>query len=235
MTEVSAKFIDEAEAPTDAVVALRQRWENVMGDRAQLKNRDNKNPQHPDVLEDKRLHDIQLDIEKSIANTPTHTAAGIAAKLQQLQRDDEGFDGMSSWRPVAFRTALAALGRGGMPTIEDPVLALKREWETRWQQYERESDSPDEIMWPLHDALNETAYEIFQTPATTLAGIAFKLVLWARQHITRGTQESADWSRPPVTDYPRDLDHLPVVSALHDLERMACTTTGADTPPTEDD
>ncbi len=105
--------------------------------------------------------------------------------------------------------------------IEDPVLALKQEWEARWERYASETDKSDEATDPLHDALNETAYEIFQTPATTPAGIAFKLVLWARQHITRGTQESADWSRPPVTAYPHDLDELPVVSALHDLERLA--------------
>ena len=55
-----------------------------------------------------------------------------------------------------------------------------------------ETDDSDEATDPLHDALNETAYKIFQTPATTPAGIAVKLVLWARQQVTRGTQESAD-------------------------------------------
>ena len=74
---------------------------------------------------------------------------------------------------------------------------------------------------PLFDALSKTAYEIFQTPATTIEGIAFKLVLWARQHVEGGYEGNTGWSRPPVTAYPHDLDHLPVVSALHDLERLA--------------
>jgi hypothetical protein len=117
--------------------------------------------------------------------------------------------------------------------IEDPVLALKREWEARWERYASETDKSDKATDPLHDALNETAYEIFQTPATTPAGIAFKLVLWAHQHIDHD-DEGTDWSRPPVTAYSRDLDHLPVVSALHDLERMVHATPVADTPPTED-
>ena len=104
---------------------------------------------------------------------------------------------------------------------EDPVMALKREWETRWNQYASETDQSDEAQDPLFDRLSETAYQIFQTPALTLEGVAFKLVLWARQHVEGGYEGTDGWSRPPVESYPRDLDHLPVVSALHDLERLA--------------
>jgi hypothetical protein len=103
----------------DPVVLLRRQWKNVMAERDQLKNRDGDNPKHPDVLEDERLHDVQLDIEDSIADTPTHTAVGIAVKLRQLQRDDEVFDGMSSWRPAAFRMALEALGRNTATIVLD--------------------------------------------------------------------------------------------------------------------
>ena len=93
--------------PEDPVVLLRQQWENLRAERDQLKNRDEKD--HPDVIEDERLRSEEREIEESIANTPVHTAAGIAVKLQQIERDDEVFDGMSSWRPAAFRTALEAL------------------------------------------------------------------------------------------------------------------------------
>ena len=95
----------------DAVILFEQRWNKIEAERTQLKNRDDGGPKHPDVIEDERLHDIQLGIKESIANTPTHTAAGVAVKLKQLQRDDEDFDGMSSWRPATFRTVLEALGR----------------------------------------------------------------------------------------------------------------------------
>ena len=93
----------------DAAVLLEQRWNEIEAERTQLKNRDDGGPKHPDVIEDERLHDIQLGIKESIAATPTHTAAGVAVKLKQLQRDDEEFDGMSNWRPAAFSTAIEAL------------------------------------------------------------------------------------------------------------------------------
>ena len=108
------------------------------------------------------------------------------------------------------------------PETDDPVLVLKREWDARWERYESETDDSDEANDPLHDALRETEYEIFQTPATTLAGIAVKLILWARLHVDRGNKGAGDWSRIPVSAYTSlDLDHLPVISALHDLERLA--------------
>ncbi len=128
MAEVSAKFVDEAKAaapePEDAVVVLRQRWEKVRGERAELKNRDDKNPEHPDVLEDERLHDVQVDIEESIASTPTHTAAGVVAKLLQLQRNETEFDGDASWRPAAFSTALEALSRTPPSGQDKSFIAL---------------------------------------------------------------------------------------------------------------
>ncbi len=57
---------------------------------------------------------------------------------------------------------------------EDPVLALKRDWDARWQRYVSETDESDEVVDPLHARMNETTYEIFQTPATTLAGVAVR-------------------------------------------------------------
>ncbi len=78
-------------------------------ERDQLKSGDD-DPKHPDMIEDERLFHAQIDIEDSIADTPTHTAAGVAAKLLQLQRNETEFDGDAPWRPAAFRTALEALG-----------------------------------------------------------------------------------------------------------------------------
>ncbi len=80
-----------------------------MAERAQLKGRDSDDPKHPDVLEDERLHDVQLSIEDSIADTPTYTAAGVAVKLRQIERNETVFDGDAPWRPTAFRTVQEAL------------------------------------------------------------------------------------------------------------------------------
>ncbi len=219
----------------DAVVVLRQRWENVRVERAraQLEIRDDNNPKDPGLIEDERLFKVQIDIEDSIASTPTHTAAGIVAKLLQLQRNETEFDGDAPWRPAAFRTALDALGRNTLPAIEDPVLALKREWDARWERYKDEENRGDEeIIGPLHDRLNEAEFAIHRTPATTPAGIALKLKMWTRNHCPGIV--SYDWWKAPLDEFDDDLDELPVLSALHDLERMARTTTVAETPPAED-
>ena len=74
----------------------------------------------------------------------------------------------------------------------------------------------------LLDALGETSFEILKTPATTPAGIAVKLVIWARYHIREGHKFEDDLARFPVSDYTSlDLTDLPIISALHDLERLA--------------
>ncbi len=57
---------------------------------------------------------------------------------------------------------------------EDPVLALKREWDARWERYKSETDESDEVMDPLHDRLIDAEYAIYLTPATSLAGVVIK-------------------------------------------------------------
>lgn len=212
--------------PEDAVVALRQHWENVRAERDQLEIRDDNDPNDPGLQEDERLYGVQSSIEDAIAATPTHTAAGVAAKLLQLQRDDTEFDGNAPWRPAAFRTALKALGRGTMPAIEDPILALKREWEARYELLDEhrsgdDDDDSDEARQPFYDRLAETEVQILRTRATTPAGIAVKLILWARQHCTADELSGLSWNRKSIEGDPHDLDRLPVMSALLDLERMS--------------
>ena len=38
-----------------------------------------------------------------------------------------------------------ALGRGAVPAVEDPVLALKREWEARYRLLDEQRDTGDAI------------------------------------------------------------------------------------------
>ncbi len=122
--------------------------------------------------------------------------------------------------PLAIKAAGVKAALAGAD--EDPVLALKREWEARWERYGIDPGDDEDVVDRLLDALAETSFEIFQTPATTPAGIAVKLVIWARYHIHEGHNFDDDLSRFPVSDYTSlDLDHLPIISALHDLERLA--------------
>ena len=133
--------------------------------------------------------------------------------------------------PLAMQAAGVQAALAGDPAIilpVDPVLLLKRQWDARWAPYASETNEDEDVIDALHDRLSETAFQIFQTPAATIEGVTFKLVLWARQHVFQryavdgDWAESDNWSRLPVTAYRSlDLDHLPVVSALHDLERMA--------------
>ena len=175
--------------------------------------------------------DAIVATEIRMVEVPAHTVAGVLFKLRTvgIEIADDGTvrNGVLDEASLDSeqRLTLSALGDlerlvGEISAIEDPVIVLKREWQARWERYESETDESEEVTDPLHDRVNETAYEIFQTPATTPAGIAFKLVLWARQHIGHGAF-GAGWSKPPVSAYNSlDLDNLPVVSALHDLERL---------------
>ena len=231
MAEVSPKFVGEAEAATTEEVAAHDLMLVLRAERQGLTAELAATPEGEDAALWPRLEDV----EKRILTAKPQTLLGALAQLEVLaSMADEGVPdfaeeiiaGMNKEIPARIEGLTAGL-------VEDPVLVLKREWEARWQRFESETSESDEVMEPLNDRMNETAYEIFQTPATTLAGVAFKLVLWAHQHIGHDAS-GAGWSKPPVESFPQDLDHLPVVSALHDLERMARTTTVAETPPAKD-
>ena len=114
--------------------------------------------------------------------------------------------------------ATAAAPPSSASVSEDPVLALKREWDTRWERYESETDRSDEVIDPLHAWLNEAEFAIHRTPATTPAGIALKLKMWTRNHCPGIV--SYDWWKAPLDEFDDDLDELPILSALHDLERL---------------
>ncbi len=107
---------------------------------------------------------------------------------------------------------------------EDPVLALKRDWDARWQRYESETDESDEVMDPLHDQLTDAEYAIHLIPATTLAGVAVKLWLWTRTKTPEANTEP-EWWKAPLSEMSERgqgwLEFLPIASALQDLERLA--------------
>ncbi len=77
-------------------------------------------------------------------------------------------------------------------------------------------------MDPLHDRLMEAELAIYRTPATSPAGVAIKLWLWTRTFPPSWeTPAGQDWWEAPVADMPDVLDHMPIASALQDLERLA--------------
>ena len=62
--------------------------------------------------------------------------------------------------------------------IEDPVLALKREWETRWERYASETDDSDEVTNALNDRVNEPCRDCRRLFCLSHATIASSLI-WA--------------------------------------------------------
>ena len=212
----------------------RRRWDEIMELNHQVDTaRKVRGDAGPERREIKRLLADNENACATILSTPAHTVAGVFAKIRHHYSDAEiaafGKDDEPDALPgnVAAsvygdleRLAREAAPIGEVSAIYDPVLVLKREWLARWERIQKEPDESDEARDPLYERLSETEYEVFQTPATTLAGVAFKLVLWARPHIGYDAS-GAGWSKTPAETYPRDLDELPVVSALHDLERLA--------------
>ena len=62
----------------------------------------------------------------------------------------------------------------------EPLLEMERQWIARRDHYRTCPDESDEARDPLLDCLIEMEVEIHRTPATTPAGIAVKLRMWAQ-------------------------------------------------------
>ncbi len=170
----------------------------------------------------------------AVFDTPAHSLYGAVEKLKILRMalgdfpGDDSADGdleaYQTTRPDKglswFELVIADLERlASVPTPEDPVLVLKRDWDARDQRLRDEPDDSDEVRDPLVNARTEVEYAIHRTPATTLEGVALKLWLWTRI-MTPGLGSRVDWWKAPVADM-HGLDHMPVASALQDLERMS--------------
>ncbi len=100
----------------------------------------------------------------------------------------------------------------------EPLLEMEREW-IAWRDHCRAyPDDSDEARDPLFDRLIEMEVQMHRTPATTPAGIAVKLRMWARHH---GSDFGEDWWQSSVEDFGSNLDVVPIIGALHDAERLA--------------
>ncbi len=180
---------------------------------------------HAEVARTKAQEDAAFD---RIVEIPAQGLRGIRAKAMALllqheweqTRAGDTTDLNDQVNVGALVSLVADLERlAGTPPAEDPVLALKREWDTRDQRLRELPDDTDEVRDPLANARTEVEYAIHRTPATTLAGIALKLWLWTRI-ATPELGSRVDWWKDPIADM-HGFDHMPVASALQDLERMA--------------
>jgi len=195
--------------------------------------------------EQARMSERAMALGNQLWNTPAHTPRGLLLKLDTWLgiKSEVIQEILAGERPVgelcweegpivavmldlkrmeatAFEGATAAQA-APVPiasTIEEPLLEMEREW-FAWRDhcctYPDESDAARD---PLFERLTEMEVEMHRTPATTPAGIAVKLRMWARLH---GHRFNGDWWERSVEDFGWDLDVVPIVAALHDAERLA--------------
>ena len=252
LAEMSPKFIAEAEAAVEtetstdeALAALWEEWQRLW----------EANKKAVEEAQDDKLageiFSTLMTVEKRMEGMPARTVAGALLKLQVVRvwvynERDETFEGEMGMMWRLTLSALADFERLArqrivtMPEVEDPVLALKRKWETRWERYKSmPDDSPDEAMAPHHAALTEAEFAIYRTPATTPEGMAIKLRMWGRNHPDPDRGEN--WCEPPIEDIEGNLDDMPILSVLRDLERLSQETaavasqTAAKTEPSGND
>ncbi len=178
-----------------------------------------------------------------VLETPAQGLRGIRAKAKAMllpheweaakRGDASNLDGQVN--AAALVPLVADLERlAGTILPEDPVLALKRQWDDRDQRLRDEPDDSDAVRDPLYKARTDVEYAIYRTPATTLRGIVLKLWLWTRT-ATPELGSKVDWWKDPIVDM-HGFDYMPVASALQDLERMsggAATRTVAPAAATE--
>ncbi len=116
--------------------------------------------------------------------------------------------------PVAAPLAAIPISQA----TDEPLQEMERQW-LAWRDYCRTyPDESDEARDPLYDRLNEIEFQIHRTPAKSPSGIAVKLRMWGRSH---GYSFPGEWWELSVGDFDGDLDHMPIVSALRDAERLA--------------
>ncbi len=166
-------------------------------------------------LENERQQAECLESLGRVGETPAASVEGFAAKVLVLCEycNDQG-----GWVETLARSAKTDAERLWQFPVtrlaaEDPVLALKREWEARYQLLDEHRDDPDaddsdKAVDPFYDRLRETECQILHTRATTPAGIAVKLVLWARLRSEAGGTSGLDWNGEPIEGKPFDLDYL---------------------------
>ena len=131
-----------------------------------------------------------------MVQTPAQGFRGIAAKVKGMaypheweflrDRNLDDFDDQINTEMLVSlvadveRLSKGAAAIGETSVIEDPILALKREWEARYTALDEQRDTgddSDEARQPFYDRLDETEVQILRTPATTPAGITVKLIL----------------------------------------------------------
>ncbi len=235
-----------ASVPSDPLMALGAQWQAAYDNWYETEPDGATNEEIQAQEENKvELGNIAWGIEDQAAEIPAQSIEGVLVQLRMagshyhlMERDGEewhdkyahltwqAWDGLERLvGAVAPQDArLEVLAVDYYAAYEDPILVLKREWEARYKALDGQRDTgddSDEARQPFFDRLRETEVKILRTQATTPAGIAVKLILWARLHCDADEVSGLSWTRKSIEGEPFDLDRLPVLSALLDLELMS--------------
>ncbi|MCH8113808.1 MAG: hypothetical protein IH905_17955 [Proteobacteria bacterium] len=120
--------------------------------------------------------------------------------------------------PLAMKAAGVKAALAG-PT-DEPLIAMEREWNAHRHSCDNCLDDSDEAREPHFRRLEEMEWNIYQTPARTLQGVATKLRLWSRYYAEfyDRSYEGAWWQG--------DLEGMTYAefgfaNVMRDLERLA--------------
>ena len=117
--------------------------------------------------------------------------------------------------PLAIKAAGVKAALGG-----EPLLAMEREWNAHRHSYNNSVDDSDVALEPHFRRLEEMEWNIYQTPAQTLQGVATKLRLWSRYYACfHDCGYEGDW-------WTGDLEGMEYAefgfaNVMRDLERLA--------------
>ncbi len=130
---------------------------------------------------------------------------------------------MSISRRNALLGATAAVAVVGVPiTVQaaEPLLAMEREWNGHRHAFNNSADDSDAAREPHFRRLEEMEWNIYQTPAQTLQGVATKLRLWSRYYACfHDCCYEGDWWTGGLEGM--DYAEFGFANVMRDLERLA--------------
>ncbi len=119
--------------------------------------------------------------------------------------------------PLAMKAAGVKAALAG--SIDEPLIAMEREWNAHRHLGDDYFDDSDEAREPHFRRMEEMEWNIYQTPARTLQGVATKLRLWSRYYAEfhdssyegawwQGDLEGMTYAEFGFANVMRDLERL---------------------------
>ncbi len=138
-----------------------------------------------------------------------------------ISRRDALATGAAAITTAAITAPLAIKAAGVKAALAgEPLLAMEREWNAHRHSFNNSADDSDAAREPHFRRLEEMEWNIYQTPAQTLQGVATKLRLWSRYYACFHDRcYDGDWWTGDLEGM--DYAEFGFANVLRDLERLA--------------